>query len=66
METKKAYIMREKCVGCGACITVCPAHAIRMTAGRKSEVDAAKCIGCGTCAEICHRNAPILLTQKIN
>ncbi|MCD8054251.1 MAG: 4Fe-4S binding protein [Lachnospiraceae bacterium] len=61
MEARKAYIRQEKCIGCGACISVCPAHAIRMKAGWKSEVNAEKCIGCGTCAMICHRSAPILL-----
>ncbi|MCD7955734.1 MAG: 4Fe-4S binding protein [Lachnospiraceae bacterium] len=61
MNSEKAYIRPEKCVGCGACIAVCPQHAIRMKAGWKSEVDAGKCIGCGSCAAICHRGVPVLI-----
>jgi ferredoxin len=55
---KKVYIDRNKCVGCGACIRQCPAHAIRMLPGWKSVVDAKKCIGCGNCVELCHKKAP--------
>ena len=34
----KAYINPEKCIGCGACITECPVHAIVMLPGWRSEV----------------------------
>ncbi|MCD8161083.1 MAG: 4Fe-4S binding protein [Clostridiales bacterium] len=64
MEQRKAYIRQDACVGCGACIPLCPAHAIRMRVGWKSEVAAESCIGCGTCVSICHRGAPILLMSE--
>ena len=54
---KKAFIDKAKCVGCGACVQNCPAHAIRMLPGWKSEVESAKCVGCGNCTTICHKHA---------
>ena len=58
---KKAWIAKEKCVGCGGCIAVCPSHAIYLLPGWKSEVDQKKCVGCGSCAAICHKKAITLL-----
>ena len=55
-----AKIDRDKCIGCGACISACPAHAVQMMSGWYCVVQAAKCIGCGKCAELCHRKAPQL------
>ena len=46
-------ILAEKCVGCGACLNVCPVSAIT---GRKKEphvINQAACIKCGQCLEIC-------------
>jgi NAD-dependent dihydropyrimidine dehydrogenase PreA subunit len=59
MEIKKtAYIDKEKCVGCGACILQCPQGAISLQPGWFSKVDESKCGGCGNCISICHRHAP--------
>ena len=43
---------REKCLGCGACISMCPVQAISFKDG-KAEIDKKKCIKCGTCKDIC-------------
>lgn len=60
METtrKVAFIDKEKCVGCGACIKACPQGAIKMQPGFYSKVDETKCISCGTCIALCHKHAP--------
>jgi Fe-S-cluster-containing hydrogenase component 2 len=43
---------RDVCVGCGACINLCPRLAIRFIDG-KSYIDQQSCIECGTCREGC-------------
>ena len=43
---------RDKCLGCQACVTMCPVQAISMKGG-KAEINKKKCIKCGTCAQIC-------------
>jgi len=50
----------EKCLGCGACVNMCPSFAIRLRedANRKNLIfDLAKCTYCGTCADICPADA---------
>lgn len=51
-----ALLDKDKCIGCGACVSVCAsiAGAIKWRkSGRKVEVDAAKCLGCGACVKEC-------------
>ncbi len=51
-----AKVVREKCVGCGDCIPVCPYTAISRVEG-KAEVNPALCKGCGTCVATCPSGA---------
>ncbi|MGI6216947.1 MAG: 4Fe-4S binding protein [Coriobacteriales bacterium] len=55
---KVAFIDKEKCVGCGACVRECEQGAIKIQPGWFSKVDESKCIGCGNCISICHKHAP--------
>ena len=50
---KKAKVLREECVACGACVNVCPIDAIIIYKGIFAEIDSAKCVGCAKCAVIC-------------
>jgi Fe-S-cluster-containing hydrogenase component 2 len=43
---------REICVGCGACVNLCPRLAIRFIDNR-SYIDELSCIECGTCRAAC-------------
>lgn len=44
---------REKCIGCGMCIQVCP-HAVFKIENRKSEIiDRDACMECGACGMNC-------------
>ena len=61
----KAHIDETKCVGCGACILHCPAHAITMQKNWHALVDPSKCTGCGTCVRLCHRHAPHLRKNEL-
>ncbi len=42
----------DGCVGCGACVDVCPMDAIALVEG-EAVVDEALCLGCGLCARAC-------------
>jgi putative YpdA family bacillithiol system oxidoreductase len=42
------------CIGCGACVEVCPeGNVLAVIAGKAAIVNGQKCIGHGLCAEIC-------------
>jgi len=45
-------IDKDACIGCGACVGVCPVSALEME-GDKAVVDAATCIDCGGCVSTC-------------
>jgi NADH:ubiquinone oxidoreductase subunit F (NADH-binding)/(2Fe-2S) ferredoxin/Pyruvate/2-oxoacid:ferredoxin oxidoreductase delta subunit len=50
-------IIPDKCIGCGACLRICPAKAIT---GEKNEVHVLNqelCIKCGACFEVCPSKA---------
>ena len=49
-------VNKEKCIGCKACIDVCPVGAISMV-DDKAQIDGAKCIDCGRCAQTCPQEA---------
>jgi ferredoxin len=52
-----AYIIsEEKCVGCGACVAVCPVEAISQD-GDKYKIDPNTCVDCGACAGECPSEA---------
>lgn len=46
------FIDEVRCVGCGACIPVCPEDAITMRNG-KAIIEASLCNGCGDCQDAC-------------
>jgi Pyruvate/2-oxoacid:ferredoxin oxidoreductase delta subunit len=50
------YFIRETelsdCIGCGACVEICPVAAVHMK-DQKPHVDLNWCIGCGVCAVSC-------------
>ena len=43
----------DTCIGCGACVGVCPVGALSMNADSKSECDEGTCIDCGACISAC-------------
>jgi len=47
-----ALITSDVCIGCGACVDVCPFDAIQMT-DEKAVVIKENCSGCGVCADAC-------------
>jgi NAD-dependent dihydropyrimidine dehydrogenase PreA subunit len=49
-------IDRTECMGCGACLEVCPESALYLVEG-KAYVDASRCTKCGACVEVCPEEA---------
>lgn len=54
--TVSPKVKRRRCVGCGDCLTHCPADAISLTEA-KAGIDGKACIGCGECISICPNGA---------
>lgn len=46
-------IDKNKCIGCGACVGICPVGAISFDDNGKADIDTGKCIKCGTCEATC-------------
>ncbi len=46
------YVEEGACVGCGECVEVCPADAIKIS-DQKSLIDGELCIGCASCIAAC-------------
>jgi ferredoxin len=44
---------REKCVGCGRCIEVCPHRVFSLVDQIASIIDLNACIECGACSQNC-------------
>lgn len=55
-------IDREKCVGCGLCIEVCPTHALFNRKG-KTIFDRGKCNDCMKCEGMCICSALVLVKK---
>lgn len=53
-------IQRDRCKGCGLCISLCPKHILALDDSANAKgyhpvklTDDAACIGCASCAKIC-------------
>ena len=46
-------IVKDECIGCGACIEVCPTNALVFADDGKVECQEADCIDCGACIGSC-------------
>ncbi len=44
---------KDICVGCGACINVCPVGAIQFDNDGKAKIDPEICIKCKSCENTC-------------
>lgn len=53
----------EKCVGCGACVKICPEQALSLK-DKKVNVDYTRCFGCCACVAACKQK--VLLVKNIS
>ncbi len=50
-------IVRERCIDCGHCITICPVSAISAKEDLTVILDQEKCVNCGACVDSCPTRA---------
>lgn len=53
-------ILEDKCIGCRACVKVCPANCIQMVQKPAHRIDQSKCIKCGACLAACKYDAVVV------
>ncbi|HZP05306.1 MAG TPA: NAD(P)-binding domain-containing protein [Terracidiphilus sp.] len=59
------HILTDSCIGCGACVSVCPeGDVLALIDGKATIVNAHKCIGHGLCAEECPVGAIEMVMAK--
>lgn len=51
----KKFAANDACIGCGACVKVCPRNNIRLSGGKPSF--GTDCIGCLSCVQYCPKQA---------
>lgn len=51
----------EKCVDCGACVSLCPVKAICIMDDWSIDIDDQLCIGCGFCTSSCPMKAIVVM-----
>ena len=70
LKQKPEYICESnKCTGCSACVSVCPAGCIEIKAAdnlcERAVIDSSKCIGCNRCVNVCPANNPCKLNYPV-
>jgi Fe-S-cluster-containing hydrogenase component 2 len=50
-------VAKDLCIGCAACIGVCPVAALSLDADGKAECDESICIDCLACIGVCPTSA---------
>lgn len=55
----------QKCIGCEACLEVCPNNAHVVTDGGRQFIRA-RCEGCGACADVCYAGALVLVGDQVS
>lgn len=54
----------EKCIGCGACVSVCPQDVFEMKDGKSHVAKPENCVECNACVENCPVSAIKLVGPK--
>jgi pyruvate formate lyase activating enzyme len=62
---QELFYNRERCTGCGRCLTACPEKAIEIVEGR-SRTHRTLCKACGACAEVCPEEARVLMGKSVS
>ena len=58
MNNIELFHEKRNCCGCGACCSICPKNAIKMTEDQDGfiypQIDRNKCVQCGLCKTVCN------------
>lgn len=54
----------ERCIACGACVTICQ-HGASFFDDGAPVYDARRCAVCGACAEVCYAEARVLVGRRV-
>ncbi len=55
----------NRCIGCGACVAVCPEGAQGFDAQGRRVFDHEKCVACGQCVDVCYAEALVLSAKAM-
>ncbi len=53
----RVAVNKDKCIDCGACVSLCPTDALHLASDYRLEFTEDKCIGCLLCFDACPRVA---------
>lgn len=59
------FLNKDRCMGCGLCVSACPQRAIEVYSG-KSRTKRDLCDGCGKCVEACLNDARSLMGRWVS
>ncbi len=51
--SEKVTVDIDKCIGCGTCVSICPAQVFQLIDGKAHPVNAEKCLLCRACKTHC-------------
>ena len=52
-----AYSITDNCIGCGACVGICPTGAVSGEKKSVHQIDGSLCIECSACGRVCPKSA---------
>ena len=52
-----SHFITENCIGCTACMRMCPVYAIDGNKGERLVINTKRCIDCGVCGRTCPKGA---------
>lgn len=64
IDHKIPKVDNNKCIGCGACVSVCPQDVFVLKDGKSDVAKPENCVECGACVENCPVTAIKLVKPK--
>lgn len=55
------FLISDKCIGCGQCLTTCPQGATTLSKTGEIKINRKLCTGCGKCVETCYAGARVVI-----